>query len=100
MALREILGAVVSLFKDPTAIDPENYLASNPAALLPSDTPAWQIVPLAFLDIFAIWALVLVAIGMTAADPKKLPFGKSLVLAISLHVALMLFFTMIAWAFS
>lgn len=100
MALREILGAVVSLFKDPTAIDPENYLASNPAALLPPDAPAWQIVPLAFLDIFAIWALILVAIGFTAADPKKVPFGKSLGLAIGLHVALMLFFTMVAWVLS
>jgi len=100
MALREILGAVVSIFKDPTAIDPENYLASNPAALMPSDSPAWQLVPLAFLDIFAIWALVLVAIGFTAADPKKVPFGKSLGLAIGLHVGLMLFFTMVAWVFS
>jgi len=100
MALREILGAIVSIFKDPAAIDPENYLASNPAALLPSDTPAWQLIPLAFLDIFAIWALILVAIGFTAADPKKVPFGKSLGLAIGLHLALMLFFTMIAWVFS
>jgi len=100
MALREILGALVSIFKDPAAIDPENYLASNPAALLPPDTPAWQIVPLAFLDIFAIWALVLVAVGFTAADPKKVPFGKSLGLAIGLHVGLMLLFTTVAWVFS
>ena len=100
MALREILGAIVALFKDPSMIDPENYLASNPAALLPSDTPAWQIVPLAFLDIFAIWALVLVAVGFTAADPKKVPFGKSLGLAIGLHVGLMAFLTMVAWVFS
>ncbi len=100
MGLREILGSIVALLKDPSAIDPENYLASNPAALLPPDTPAWQIVPLAFLDVFAIWVLVLVAVGFTAADPKKLPFGKSLGLAIGLHVALMFFFTAIAWVFS
>jgi len=100
MGLREILGAVVALFKDPSAIDPENYLASNPAALLPADTPAWQLVPLAFLDIFAIWALVLVAVGFTAADPKKVPFGKSLGLAVGLHVGLLFFFTMVAWVFS
>ena len=100
MGLREILGAIVALFKDPSAIDPENYFASNPAALLPSDTPVWQIVPLAFLDIFAIWALVLVAVGFTAADPKKVPLGKSLGLAIGLHVALLVFFTMVAWVLS
>lgn len=100
MGLREILGAVVAVFKDPSAIDPENYLASNPAVFLAPDAPTWQIIPLAFIDIFAIWALVLVAIGFTAADPKKVPFGKSLGLAVGLHVGLMLFFTMVAWVFS
>jgi len=100
MALREILGAVVSWIKEPSAIDPENYLASNPAALLPTDAPSWQIVPLAFLDLFAIWALVLVAIGVSAADPKKVPFGKSLGISVGLHVTLGLVFTVISWVFS
>jgi hypothetical protein len=100
MAIREILGAIVAFFKDPTAIDPENYLVSNLAALMSSDTPAWKTVPLAFLDIFGIWALVLVAIGFAAADPKKLPFGKSIGIAIGVNVSFMLFFTMIAWIFS
>jgi hypothetical protein len=100
MALREILGAIVTFLKDPSAIDPENYLASNPAAFLGSDTPAWQMVPLAFLDVFAIWTLVLVAVGFAAADPKKLPFGKSIGIAAGLEICLMVFFTMIAWIFS
>jgi hypothetical protein len=52
------------------------------------------------LDIFGIWALVLVAIGFAAADPKKLPFGKSIGIAIGVNVSFMLFFTMIAWIFS
>jgi hypothetical protein len=55
---------------------------------------------MAFLDIFAIWAIILVAIGFSAADPKKLPFGKSLGIAIGVNLSLMLFFTMIAWVFS
>jgi Yip1 domain len=100
MALREILGAIVTFFKDPTAIDPENYLVSNLAALMGSDIPTWKTVPLAFLDIFGIWALVLVAIGFAAADPKKLPFGKSIGIAVGVNASLMLFFTMIAWVFS
>jgi Yip1-like protein len=100
LALKEILGAVVAMLKDPSAIDPENYLASNPAALMPSDTPTWQVVPLAFLDVFGLWALLLVAVGFAAADPKKLPFGKSIGLAVGVNVCLMLFFTMIAWIFS
>jgi hypothetical protein len=100
VALREILGSLVAMLKDPSAIDPENYLASNPAALMGSDTPTWQTVPLAFLDLFGVWALVLVAVAFAAADPKKLPFAKSLGIAIGVNVCLILFFTMLAWVFS
>ncbi|HET6930860.1 MAG TPA: YIP1 family protein [Candidatus Acidoferrum sp.] len=100
VALKEILGALVTALRDPNAIDPENYIASNPAALMGPDTPTWQMIPLAFLDIFTIWALVLVAVGFAAADPKKLPFGKSLGIAIGVNLSLMAVFTMIAWVFS
>lgn len=100
VGFREILGAVVTMLKDPSAVDPENYLASNPAAFLGPDAPTWQMVPLTFLDLFAIWALLLMAVGFSVADPKKLPFGKSVGIAIGVNVGLMLFFTMIAWVFS
>jgi hypothetical protein len=100
VGLKEILGAIVTMLRDPSAIDPENYLASNPAALLGTDTPAWQTVPLVFLDIFAIWALILMAIGFTAADPKKLPFGKSLGIVIGVNLFFMALFTGVAWIFS
>jgi hypothetical protein len=60
----------------------------------------WQMVPLISLDLFAIWILILLAIGFSAADPKKLPFGKSLGIAIGLQVCLVAFFTGLAWIFS
>lgn len=100
MAVREILGTIVSVLKDPNAIDPENYLASNPAAFLGSDAPAWQMVPLMSLDLFALWILFLVAMGFSAADPKRLPFGKSLAIAVGLQVCVVAFFTGLAWIFS
>jgi len=100
MAVREILGAIVSVLKDPNAIDPENYLASNPAAFLGSDAPAWQMVPLLGLDLFTLWILFLIAIGFSAADPKKLPFWKSLGISVGVNVVLIAFFTMVAWIFS
>lgn len=100
MGLREILGSLVTWLKDPSAIDPENYLASNAAAFLSPDAPTWQMIPLAFLDVFGIWALILMGIAFSVADPKKLPLGKSLGIAIGVNVALILFFTMIAWALS
>jgi hypothetical protein len=100
MGLRELIAIPVTFLKDPASIDPENFLASNPAAIFGSDLPTWQMVPLAFLDVFGIWALLLMAVGFSAADPKKLPFGKSLGIVVSVSLAFMLFFTMIAWVFS
>ena len=101
MGLKELLAIPVNLLKDPSSIDPENFLASNPAAILAgSDLPTWQMVPLAFLDLFGLWVLVLAAIGFSAADPKKMPFGKALGLAGSVWVFFLCFFTGLAWIFS
>jgi Yip1-like protein len=101
VGLRELLAIPVNLFKEPNSIDPENFLASNPAAMLAgSDLPTWQMVPLAFLDIFGIWVIVLAAIGFSAADPKKLPFGKALGLGLSVWAFFLCFFTGLAWIFS
>jgi hypothetical protein len=100
MGLRELLAIPVTLFKDPAAIDPENVLASNPAAFLGSDAPIWQTALLTPIDVFGIWAVILVALGFSAADPKKLPLGKSLAIAFGFFVCIDLFFTTIAWIFS
>lgn len=100
MGLRELIAIPVTFLKDPASIDPENFLASNPAAILGNDIPTWQMVPLAFLDVFGLWALVLMAVGFSATDPKKLPFGKSLGIVAGVSVSIILFFTMLAWVFS
>ena len=100
MGLRELIAIPVTFLKDPAAIDPENFLASNPAAIFGGDLPTWQMVPLAFLDVFGIWALILMAIGFSATDPKKLPFGKALGIVVGVSIAVMLFFTTVAWVFS
>jgi Yip1-like protein len=100
VGLKELIAIPVTLFKDPSAIDPDNFLVSNLAALLGNDLTAWQLVPLAFLDVFGLWALLLVAIGFSASDPKKLPLGKSIGIVFGVSLALVLFFTMLAWVFS
>ena len=100
VGLKELIAIPVTYLKDRASIDPENFLASNPAAILGSDIPAWQTVPLAFLDVFGIWALVLVGVGFAASDPKKLKLGKSIGIAFGVWLAFMLLFTMIAWVFS
>lgn len=100
MGLRELIAIPVTFLKDPASIDPENFLASNPAAIFGNDLAAWQLVPLAFLDVFGIWALLLMAVGFSATDPKKLPFGKSLGIVAAVSISFILFFTMLAWVFS
>ena len=100
MGLRELIAIPVTFLKDPASIDPENFLASNPAAILGSDLPMWQMVPLASLDLFGIWAIVLMAVGFSASDPKKLPFSKSIGIVFAVWIAFILFFTMLAWVFS
>jgi hypothetical protein len=99
MGLRELIAIPVMYLKDPASIDPENFLASNPAAVR-GDLPAWQNVPLVSLDLFALWALALVAIGFSAADPKKVPIGKAFGIVGGVWGAFVLFFTMLAWIFS
>jgi hypothetical protein len=98
--LRELLGIPVTLLKDSRAIDPENFLASNPGAFLGAEAPTWQLALLAPLDIFSIWSLVLIAIGFSIADPKKLPIGKSLLIASGLYAFLIVVLTVTAWIFS
>ena len=99
VAIRELLAIPVNLLRDPSLIDPENFLASNPAAVI-GDVSGWSAVPLTALDIFSLWSLALVAIGFSAADPKKVPLGKSFGIAFSVWGSIMLFFTMVAWVLS
>ena len=99
MSLRELLAIPVTFLKDPQSIDPQNFLASNPAAFLGDSAPAWQLILFGSLDVFTIWALVLIAIGFFAADPKKAPLGKALGISFGTTFSLVLLFTMMAWIF-
>ncbi len=78
LGIRELLGIPILLLKDPGAIDPENFVASNLAALLPGDAPLWQMALGASVDLFGIWCMVLLAIGFSAFNPKKIPMGKAI----------------------
>jgi hypothetical protein len=100
LALRELIGIPVVLLKDPSAIEPENFLASNLAAVWGTSVPAWQTVLGAWLDVFGLWALVLTAIGFSQTDPKKLSLGKSFGIVFGISIVLLLIFTGLASLFS
>lgn len=92
LGVKSLLGIPVVMTKEPAAIDPQNFLASNLGALLPSDTTLWKIALASSIDIFVLWSVVLVAVAFSAANPKKISFGKALGIAFSVFV----FFTLVA----
>ncbi|MFZ3214656.1 MAG: YIP1 family protein [Candidatus Acidiferrales bacterium] len=75
------LSILVLFLKDPATVDLTNVVASNPGALLADDAAKWMVALLGSIDIFAVWTLILLAIGYSASNPKKLSFGKAFVLA-------------------
>lgn len=74
---------LVLFLKDPSAIDPNNPLASNIAAILPDDSAQWLVALCKSFDVFTFWTLILLAIGFAAASPKKLKGAKPYVVAFS-----------------
>jgi hypothetical protein len=98
--LKDLLGIPIVLLKDPSSINPENVVTSNVAALLGTNAPIWQQALGATIDVFGIWCMVLVAVAFTAANPRKLTFGKSLGIVIAVWAVFTLIGVGIASAFS
>jgi Yip1 domain len=73
-----LIGIVVIFLKPPEAVDLNNLVASNLGALVSGDSPKWLQALGTSLDIFTFWTMFLMALGFSAANPKKLPFGKAL----------------------
>jgi hypothetical protein len=80
--LSGVLFIVILLLKAPGTIDLDNPVATNVGAFLPESTPKALMSLGRSIDLFAIWMLVLVSIGFTAVNPKKLR-GKALSIAIA-----------------
>lgn len=73
-----LLGILILFIKDPSTVDLEHLVASNGGAFLSDDSPKWLLTLLTMFDLFAFWNMILMAIGFSAADPKKISFGKAL----------------------
>lgn len=73
-----LLGIFILFIKDPSTVDLEHLVASNGGAFLSDDSPKWLVTLLTMFDLFAFWNMILMAIGFSAADPKKISFGKAL----------------------
>ena len=72
LIISSVLGIVVLLIKHRGDVDPEHFLASNVAAFLPDPAPHWLETLGQSLELFWIWTMALVALGFSAANPKKI----------------------------
>lgn len=95
-----LLGLLILFLKDPSTVDLENLVASNPAALLSSESPKWLASLLRSLDLFSFWMMILMAIGYSATNPKKISFGKALGSIVAVWLVYVLVKVGIAAAFS
>ena len=77
--IQTALKAVVMFLKKPEEFNMINPLAFNPAAFMDYKTSSKFVYTVASsLDVFTIWAILLIAIGLKAAGGKKLSFAGAL----------------------
>jgi len=73
-----LLGILIIFLKDPSTVDLDHLVASNGGAFLAGDAAKWMVTLFTAFDLFAFWNMILMAFGFSAADPKKISFGKAL----------------------
>lgn len=101
ISIKELLGIVIGLVKDPSAINnPQNFVLSNPGAMMGNDVALWKMAAASTLDIFVIWAVILTGIGFAAANPRKLTVGRAVTYTFSVYIFFSLIGLGIAAAFS
>ena len=75
LIISSLLAIVILAIKQRGDVDPEHFLASSLSAFLPDNAPKWQEALGQSLELFWIWTMALVAIGFSAANPKKIKPG-------------------------
>src|SRR5260221_12954943 len=80
--LYSLFFILILCLKVPGTVDLENPIATNVGAFLPESTPKALMALAKSIDIFSVWTLLLISIGFTATNPKKLK-GKSLSIVIA-----------------
>jgi len=77
--LLSILSMVVMFLKNPDQFDLQNPFASNAALFMDSEKSSKFLYSLAAsLDVFTLWVMLLMAVGLKAAGGKRLSFGGAL----------------------
>jgi hypothetical protein len=72
LIISSVLAIIILTIKARGDVDPEHFLASNLGAFLPDPSPKWLEALGQSVELFWIWTMALVAIGFSAASPKKI----------------------------
>jgi hypothetical protein len=88
--LATLLGVLILFLKDPSTVDLQHLVGSNAGAFLPDSSPKWLVAGLRAVDIFLFWEMILLAIGYSAAAPKKISFAKAFAWILSLWLVVVL----------
>jgi hypothetical protein len=95
-----LLGILVLFLKDPATVDIEHLVATNLGALVPDGSAKWLTTLASSFDLFTFWIIALLAIGFSAANPKKITTGRAFGVVIALWVVVVIIRVGIAAAFS
>jgi hypothetical protein len=82
-AISTVLTMVVMFLKNPEDFDMQHPLPANLGAFLSTQTtPKWLYGLASSIDLFAIWVMLLMALGFSVAAGRKMSFAKSLTLVL------------------
>jgi len=95
-----LLGIAILFLKNPETVDIQNLVGSNLGVLLGSDSPKWLSSLAQSIDLFSFWSMALLATGYSAADPKKLTWGKALGVVIGVWAIYVILKVVLSAAFS
>lgn len=82
-----LIGILVLFLRSPETIDIEHLIASNLGAAVSDESPKWLMTLATSIDIFTFWTIGLMAIGYSAANPKKISVGKAFAYVLLVWVA-------------
>jgi hypothetical protein len=76
-AVGAVLTIIIVALKRAGEVDPQRLAATSLGFFLGPDAPKWQVALGSSIDLMWIWTLALLAIGYTAANPRKIQTGSA-----------------------
>lgn len=96
-AIKALLAFPVMFLKEPDMLDIQNLVATNVAAVMDAETTSRPLMRLATsIDLFNVWTIALIAIGLSTMTKGKISVGKALAGVLGLFVVWVLLAT--GWA--